>query len=115
MKNSQFPNTHFGNAIKNMVESNEPIYREYITEDYPYSQACEIPQAVAEQWLRSSVAFQSGLLTWYLIGAAADSSENAIRWMNKGVFRVDDGNSLYGETWLYKHDFTYYVVVPNKP
>lgn len=113
MKNSQFPNNEFGNALKNMVSRNEEIYREYIISDYKgYRYATKIPEEVAHFWLRNSVAFKLGLLNWYMIGQAAEDSEKPIHWMNKGAIRVDDGEDPYHETWLYKHDFSYWVVVP---
>lgn len=115
MKDSQFPDTEFGNALKGMVNRSESVCREYITQDYEgYEQVCEIPKEVAHFWLRSSPVFQMRLLNWYMIGPAAEDPEKPIRWMNKGAIRVDDGSDSYREVWLYLHDFTYYVVRPRR-
>lgn len=114
MKDSQFPDTEFGNALKEMVHRNEPIYKEYITQDFEYDRACSIPKEVAHFWLRQSPAFKMGMLNWYMIGQAAEDPEKPIRWMNKGAIRVDDGSDSFNETWLYLHDFSYWVVRPRR-
>jgi len=88
------------------------FYCEYICEDRKYERAAKIPEAVALVWLRNSKVFNERMLTYFMIGSAADDQTAPIRWMNKGAIRVDDGEDEFGEVWLYKHDFSYWVVVP---
>ncbi len=114
MKDSQFPDTELGNALKSMVHSADQIYREYITQDYKYDQVCRIPKKVAHLWLRQSAAFKVGLLNYYMIGGSADDPSRPIQWTNKGAIRVDDGSESHNETWLYLHDFSYWVVRPRR-
>lgn len=101
--------------INKLLEEQNKFYREYICEEHrEYRQVAKIPKHVAEQWLRSSPAFNAGLLSTYMIGPAAEDWTARISWMNKGAFRVDnfeDEGSLE-ETWLYNHDGTYWVVIP---
>ena len=88
------------------------VFLEYITQDYEYTIVGEVPENVAHLWLRQSKAFKEGMLTYYQIGPASDDEERELRWMNKGAIRVDLLRSSCDELWLYKHDFTYYVVRP---
>lgn len=111
MKDSQFPNTEFGNALKDVINASKDFYREYITSDYEgYRPVAQIPKEVAHFWLRQSKIFKGKMLSYYMIGIAADDPKNEIRWMNKRAFRVDDCE----EVWLYLHDFKYYVVTRSR-
>jgi hypothetical protein len=121
MKDSQFPDTEFGNALKEKVNRSESVYREYITQNYEgYEQVCKIPKEVALLWVQLSPAFTLGLLKdGYMVFTSRhpdfEDSATVIGMMNKGAIRVDDGNdSYYNEVWVYKHDFSYWVVKPRR-
>lgn len=120
MKDSQFPDTELGNALKKMVKRNGAVYKEYITEDHNYHSECEIPKEVALLWVQLSPAFTLGLLKdGYMVFTSRhpdfEDSATVTEIMNKGAIRVDDGSDpYYNEVWIYKHDFKYYVVRPNK-
>jgi len=111
MKDSQFSDSEFGGALKEMVKGSKDFYREYVIEDHNFALVGKIPDKIALSWLRESRVFKSGLLTSYMIGYNASKDPSApINWMNKGAIRVDDFESTNGQVWIYKHDFNYWIV-----